>query len=492
VEYLFDDDMVDRKAGVRRVLGKAVKSGPILRPEMPWESADLGRASIVLDEEEGIFKIWYRSRAMEAGAPDVGGAESSPGKAFLCYGESEDGINWTRPSLGIYDFDGSRENNIVRELPPGIDTPFFSILKDPHDPDPGRRYKAIGFDDSVTSGIGGVECGTRGVCVSYSADGLTWTDPNLIMTTDDLTDCDCVLPRRDPATGKWIAFFRPRTHPKRRFIGCSESEDFDRWTYPRMLLAPEDRDDAWSEFYGLTAACLEGWRVGLLWVMHNNPEFSPMTNELVYSRDGSHYRRAMPGVSFLPLGPEGSPDSRMILPMALIGRDDRVLIYYRGTNQEHGSDRSPDGIGGVQMPPGRIEGGQRRSILGVATVEGRNLCGLRAEVDGIVETRWLCNYGRGGVEARASLEQGGWIRAEILDQYGRVIPGWDRDSCETHLSPGGRVRFHWGSEGLIGTSGQVSAEGGRMGHVVKLRFHLHRATLYGFQAGEDRATPRYV
>ena len=235
----------------------------------------------------------------------------------------------------------------------------------------------------------------------------------------------------------------------------------------------------------------EGWRVGLLWVMHNNPEFSPMTNELVYSRDGSHYRRAMPRHHFLPLGPEGSADSRMILPMSLVEREDAVLIYYRGTNQEHGSDRSPDGIGGIQMPPGSVEGAERRSILGVARVEGRNFCGLRADIDGMVETRWLCNYGNRGVEAWATLNEGGWIKAEILDQYGSTIPGWDRDSCKARLLPGGRMRFQWGSEGMTGSSGQVSARGGRVGHVIKLRFHLKGATLYGFQVGEDRARPRY-
>lgn len=32
---------------------------------------------------------------------------------FTCYAESTDGITWTKPSLGLGEFDGSRDNNIV-------------------------------------------------------------------------------------------------------------------------------------------------------------------------------------------------------------------------------------------------------------------------------------------------------------------------------------------------------------------------------------------
>ncbi len=326
--------------------------------------------------------------------------------------------------------------------------------------------------------------------MSYSPDGFSWEDPKLVMSTHELTDCDCILPQRDPARGRWAAFFRPRTHPKRRFIAYSESEDFDHWTHPRMLLAPDAEDDHWTEFYGMTVSCLDGWRVGCLWVMHNNPECSPMTNELVYSRHGLEYHRAMPRAQFLPLGPDGAADSRMIFPMALIEREQDLLLYYRGTNREHGSDRSRNGIGGVSMPRGRIDGDERRSIISVARIPGRNLCGLRAEFDGVVETRYLCNYGDGGVEAYGELDEGGRIQAEILDQYGRVIPGWDRQRCRVRDHEG-RLRFHWGREELTGGSDQISDQGGRIGHVVKLRFHLHKATIYAFQLGEQGSMPAY-
>ena len=284
MELLFDDEWVDRKAGVRRILGVPSKEArPVLEPETPWEQKGIqAYNALFFDEEERKFKLWYRASVREEvkrkGNEDGESSERESGKirVFLCYAESQDGIQWVRPSLGLFEFRDSRDNNIVVEIGEA-DSTFFNIVKDIDDPNPARRYKAIGFDHSATSAIRDIPAGTIGVCVRYSSDGLHWPDdPKLIMSTSELTDADCILGHREPTTGKWVAFFRPRTHPKRRFIGYAESEDFDHWTYPRMLLTPDAGDDEWMEFYGLTVACLGRWRVGCLWVYHNNPEHSPM------------------------------------------------------------------------------------------------------------------------------------------------------------------------------------------------------------------------
>ena len=56
----------------------------------------------------------------------------------------------------------------------------------------------------------------------------------------------------------------------------------------------------------------------------------------------------------------------------------------------------------------------------------------------------------------------------------------------------GRVSFSWGREDLSGKFGQVSDQDGKIGHVVKLRFYLHKAALFGFQVGEEGSMPEYV
>ena len=494
MELLFDDLWIDRKSGVRRVLGTVFKeAAPVIGSDMPWEERVHGSHAVLFDPEAGKYKLWYRAYVYRKKAKprreDVGvetsEQDSGEQRTFICCAESEDGLTWARPDLGLVDFRGSRANNIMTEIDRG-DSVFWNIVRDPDDPDPARRYKGLGFNHGGKSNIRGIADGGNGVYVQYSPDGIHWPGERvMIMDTRELTDADCILPCREPTTGKWVGFFRPRTAPKRRFIGYSESADFDHWTYPRMLLTPDEGDDEWIEFYGMTVAVVGRWRIGCLWVYHNNPEFSPMTVELVYSRDGLHYHRAMPGEQFIPNGPDGSFDSRMICGMSVLPVGDELFVYYTGTNREHGSDRF------MEMQEGRFEGGEERYGIGLARVPGMNFCGLRADFDGMVETKWLCNYDHGGVQAYADIDPDGWLRCELLDQYGRVTPGYDRDRSRVRRADDGRLRFSWGGDEFVGTYGEQREGDAIVGHVVKLRFHLHKATLYGFQAGTEDAMPDY-
>ena len=200
MEYLFDDLLIARKGGVRRVVGRPAKQAePILVPEEPWEERGISsRHSLMYDEEARLFRMWYQSVAPGEGDDVV---------RYACYAESDDGVRWRRPQLGLIPYRGSKENNIFREAS-DADGFLWNVVKDPDDPDPARRYKAVGFDYCAESGIPGVKPGTMGICVGYSPDGLRWTDPKLVLHTEDLTDADCILPVRDPATRLWTGFFR--------------------------------------------------------------------------------------------------------------------------------------------------------------------------------------------------------------------------------------------------------------------------------------------
>ncbi len=64
----------------------------------------------------------------------------------MCYAESADGITWTKPELGLVDLGGNKQNNICliegKSRRTRSSTIFLSVLYEPHDPDPARRYKA--------------------------------------------------------------------------------------------------------------------------------------------------------------------------------------------------------------------------------------------------------------------------------------------------------------------------------------------------------------
>lgn len=66
--------------------------------------------------------------------------EGHPGKVLLCTAFSKDGLAWTKPNLGIQEWRGSKDNNII--LQTGyLDANCASIVKAPTEKDPARRYK---------------------------------------------------------------------------------------------------------------------------------------------------------------------------------------------------------------------------------------------------------------------------------------------------------------------------------------------------------------
>lgn len=108
--------------------------------------------------------------------------------------------------------------------------------------------------------------------VSFSHNGLEWPEePVLVMGFEEITDANCLQPYRDRDSGNWVAFLRPRTKPKRRFVGRGISEDFLRWTHPEMLITPDFGDDEFTEFYSLSTAVVGTFHVGALWVFSRPP-----------------------------------------------------------------------------------------------------------------------------------------------------------------------------------------------------------------------------
>ncbi len=99
-QLLFDDALVEDKLGFTLTLNPPVKAETVaLTPERPWEAGGVHLASVV-EGGDGIHRMYY-------------GATGEDGVRSLCYATSSDGVVWERPSLGIEDSGGSRDNNLV-------------------------------------------------------------------------------------------------------------------------------------------------------------------------------------------------------------------------------------------------------------------------------------------------------------------------------------------------------------------------------------------
>ena len=64
----------------------------------PWASR-----SVIYDDEEQLFKCWYTGI-------DIGATVHTTGYAI-----SENGVDWIKPRLGLFEYNGNKDNNICIE-----------------------------------------------------------------------------------------------------------------------------------------------------------------------------------------------------------------------------------------------------------------------------------------------------------------------------------------------------------------------------------------
>ena len=115
LELFVDDFLIDRLKGLELKLQEPRSAGTVFTFDQPWEGVTSGYVSVFKDGDR--YRMYYRGSSdpsytiKETVRPEE---KIIPEHAqFACYAESKDGINWVRPKLGLHEFNGSKENNIV-------------------------------------------------------------------------------------------------------------------------------------------------------------------------------------------------------------------------------------------------------------------------------------------------------------------------------------------------------------------------------------------
>ena len=155
LEMFVDDLLVARMAGTQLKLSEPTPAGVALRFDSHWDGACSGFATILQDG--GKYRMYYVGLPMHDSDEEAG--------SYVCVAESADGITWTKPRLGLVEYRGSKDNNIL--FLPNPEEPYainFAPFIDGRSGVPAEeRYKAVG--------------GTwrkGGMFVLASADGLRW------------------------------------------------------------------------------------------------------------------------------------------------------------------------------------------------------------------------------------------------------------------------------------------------------------------------------
>jgi hypothetical protein len=215
-ELFVDNYLIDKMQNSNLVLHRPVDEGPVLYFDKPWEGALSGYATIIKDGEK--YRFYYRGIA-------VAGADGTNAER-TCVAESEDGIIWEKPNIGVYEVEGSKENNVVMAEAKGITHNFSPFLDTRPDADPSERYKALGGDLK-----------TGGLYALKSADGIHWSKmQEKPVITDGVFDSQNVAFWSE-AEQCYLSYFRTwseatKKHKFRgyRSISRATSKDFINWT----------------------------------------------------------------------------------------------------------------------------------------------------------------------------------------------------------------------------------------------------------------------
>ena len=134
-ELFVDQYLIGRLEGLELKLHEPRREGVALKFDRPWEGGFSCYTTVIKDGE--TYRMYYR------GLPSASG-DNSP-MAVVCYAESADGVTWKKPSLGLFEIHGTRDNNVILTNAPFAHN--FSPLLDARPGVPAAaRFKALAGD----------------------------------------------------------------------------------------------------------------------------------------------------------------------------------------------------------------------------------------------------------------------------------------------------------------------------------------------------------
>jgi len=479
-QLFLDDSLIESMDGVRLVLEKPRGVGnALILPDEPWEiahGAQVGAYSSVLEDGDRV-RTWYFATAGE-----------DQMQRRVCYAESDDGIHFTKPPLGLHEMGGTTGNSAVIADP----IQGACVWIDPKAP-PECRYR--------TQAKWGPFPGQSDVRLVFyaSPDGTRWERTHEVdvgpCDTQNVACWDQRCQRYVLYTRDWAQF--EDIHLNYRQVRRLESDDLVQWDTESIVWEADDQDlSTWTtctgqppvDYYG---ACVFWYAEAELYIMlaqafwhwKRRPEHerwgacgdpetagterlapAAMDVRLGWSRDGRRFRRCADRGPWLGLGPEGSFDSRRVWAMPFpIRMDDELWVYYTGENRDHDGlvDPAADGhLSGIGRATTRLDG----FVAAEAGFAGGELV-----------TRPLRFEGQ-RLELNADTGGGGWVRVELQDENGRPLEGFSaRDSIPIS---GNSVRLTaaWGDAVAEGTD--VSSLAHRP---VRVRFLMRDCRLYAYK-----------
>jgi len=397
-KQLFIDDLFFEKSeNVTLRVHPPRKTGEkTLVADRPWESVTLNWFSLMADS--GKYRMWYECY-------DVDGWFGGDDTAF-CYAESDDGVHWRKPDLGLFAYKDSKKNNILFRMigPKNGHSRVHGtqVFKDPTAP-PESRYKA------VSQGIWANVKPPHRITGMRSADGLRWTrypEPICPRFADSQYSGFW-----DAGLKKYVIYGRVGGHG--RSLGRSESADFRRFEDLKLVLQTGRLDPPDTDLYNPAAMKYPyAANVYLMFpsLFHHKPQ--TLDIRIAVSRDGVHWTWPQ-RVPHIPLGKMGGFDSgSLYMGQGMIRKDNELWQYYGGSALRHDQDQF-----------------EHRGKPGAERIYSR----VVSRLDGFVSAEagkspgWFVTpsmtFAGCRLELNICVRSGGVLRVGLLDDEGRLVKG---------------------------------------------------------------------
>lgn len=471
----------DAPWGIRLIAEKAERLGPIIKARRPWEQMAVTLGFVLKDGD--IYRGW-------------GPSQDKTGKTYRCYFESKDGIHWERPNMGLIEYDGSKQNNLIPHFPSGklglaCSDITTCIFIDPTAP-PQEKYKCVKngrvtmaefetfakkyphrWEHRALRKDAGFIYALHGY---VSSDAVHWRrlpEPLTIEHTDTqvVGYYDTQLKKYVVCTRNyWVGPSAPNApdDPKRmgwhsegrgsgrRSIGRTESSTFDSFPVSEVMLAPRSDMSPSALFYTVCYTTIPGASdhhllFPTVWGTRDDATYL----EMAASHDGKLWHW-VPGARLMETGNFGEFDGGCIFwhPNLIELDNGDSALPYSGYSYPHKYPRGAwsYGPGYALWPKGRLVAVEARGKGGFSTVSimapGRKL------------------------RVNAVTKRAGRILVAVSDRFGRFLPNRSFGDAVPIVGDHHFTLVNW-KDGA-----DLNFEGGQP---ICLMFRMDRAKVYGLQ-----------
>ena len=447
-------------------------------PDRSWERNDLGCYSCVLKVGEA-YQMWYASY---------------PG---LCYARSKDGITWEKPVLGLAEFEGSKDNNIVIGYGAGgIDRCGTEgvVFYDPKAPEEEKFRYATRISDELKDTV-----------VFSSPDGihfklthkkvLTFTHPEGRQHLDSQN-----MIFWDDRINKYVAYMRRNLYApgqRNRSVARSESDHLGGFAEVQespIVLEPDALDIKLGgkpalDYY-TSGVTKYPWAQDAYYMFpqayfHYVPkqfaEFEkecpvnagPLDTRFAASRDGITWNR-FDRRPFVGLGMKGEFDSKNArvfagLVPSLDGRE--MYMYYLGCDTLHGWGR--DERNNRLLTAAGLAPTYDTNVISRLVLRRDGFISVRAAYAGGEFTTPPLKFSGRELVLNVDTSAAGLLRCELLGEKGEPIEGFRLADCDLiHTANEVDRPVKWRGKGDLSSLA---------GKPVRLRVEFRDTDLYAFQ-----------